>query len=248
MKALPLVALALMLALAAPSRAEKQGYTILTEDLPPFNFVEKGDVKGISTDLLRLMLEDCGVDARVEDTQVMPWPRALAVARKQSGAILYSVTRTPEREDWFKWIGPILDNRISLIARRDRRIRVGALSDAEGFKTGTVREFASTQLLLLHGYPERNLEYAADMRSNALKLNAGRIDLLAGSEHAFAWILPQCGLRPEDFETVFVLREGAIYFACSKDMPDELVDRLQRSLDKLKMSGKARQIIASYQH
>jgi len=241
-----LAVLALVLAIAATLRADEQPLTVLTEELPPFNFVENGTLRGIATDVLTLMFEDCGLQNRCENVQVMPWPRAMATARTQPDALLYSVTRTPDREDWFKWVGPIISNRISLMARRDRHVRMKTLAEADALKMGAVPEFAATQLLLHQGYPARSLDYSPDMRSNVLKLQAGRIDLFACNELAFAWMLPQLGLRLEDFEPVYVLRDGEMFYACNKEVPDDTVSRLQRSLDKLKKSGRIQAIVDGY--
>jgi polar amino acid transport system substrate-binding protein len=220
--------------------------TILTEELPPFNFLAQDGIRGISTDILRLMTSHAGLTDQVEDIQLQPWARAYNTVLCKPNSMLFSVTRTPERENLFKWVGPIIPNRSSFIARKDRHIRLGTLEDAQKHTLGAIRDYAPTQMLLAGGYPPDKIETTSDAMSNLIKLERGRIDLFVYNEVTFQWMVAKHGLNSDNFETVFVLLEGQLYFALNKDTPDSIISKLQRSLDALKKTGEVQRIIDGY--
>lgn len=59
-----------------PSTASAAPLAILTEEFPPYNYTQDGRLRGISTDILRLMLAQAGMDAQADSFQVLPWSRA----------------------------------------------------------------------------------------------------------------------------------------------------------------------------
>lgn len=241
-----ILAAALCALAAFPGAARAQNaLTVLTEEFPPYNFTENGQLRGISTDVLRLVLEDSGIRAGGE-IQVLPWARAYSYAQAHRGALLFSVTRTREREALFKWVGPVAPNRNALIARKGRGIHLASAAEIFSYRIGAIRDDAGAQLLLAMGYANRDLDVSPDALSNLLKLESGRIDLFAYPEAVFRWVAARNGRNPDDYETAFVLHEGHVYFALNKDTPDEAVARLQHSLDKLKAEGRVQAVIDSY--
>ena len=246
-KPIALLALAVLLtlALAAPA-VPWRGFTVLTEEFPPYNFTQDGTVRGISTDILVKTLLAAGFPAEAERFQVLPWARAYNQTLHNPGALLYSVTRTPERESLFKWVGPIAPNRNVLIARKDRRLVLKSLKDAHRLRVGAIREDAGEQLLLARGFPAGQIDLASDARTNLLKLDSGRIDLFAYPETVFKWVARQEGRNCDDYETVFVLHDGYVYFALNKETPGEIAHALQKALDGLKESGEVQAVIDRY--
>lgn len=156
------------------------------------------------------------------------------------------MTRTQEREKLFKWIGPIAPNRNVLLARKDRHLSIGDFQQTLALRVGAIRDDAGEQLLVARGYPLKLIDLTSDARSNLLKLENGRIDLFAYPETVFKWLVAQSGKNVDDYETVFVLHEGHVYFAVNRNTPDEIVEKLQKALDALKESGKVQAIIDSY--
>lgn len=247
--AFPVLALffwALQLTLYRPAAVSAAPLTILTEEFPPYNYTEDGHIQGISTDILRLMLAEAGMDVPVESFQVLPWSRAYQDVLSHPDTLIFSVTRTKEREGLFKWIGPIAPNSNVLLARKDRKIVIQDFRQTLHLRVGAIRDDAGEQLLVARGYPLKWIDLTSDARSNMLKLESGRIDLFAYPETVFKWLVAQNRKNVDDYETVFVLHEGHVYFAVNRNTPDETVEKLQKALDALKETGKVQEIIDSY--
>ena len=79
-------------------------FYIMSEELSPFNHTEDGKVTGFSSEIV---LEICERVGHAKTIQVMPWARAYKSILNEDNKVLFSTTRTANREDLFKWVGPI---------------------------------------------------------------------------------------------------------------------------------------------
>ena len=87
--------------------------TYMTEEYPPYQYKEAGTLKGLSVDLLKLMWAKMGVPEQA--IAVYPWARGYNLIQNHPNSVLFSMIRTPEREQMFKWVGPIFTARTVLI-------------------------------------------------------------------------------------------------------------------------------------
>ena len=94
--------------------------TIMTEIYPPYNFKEKGELKGISVDLMVLILKKLGSRQTRNNIKLWPWARGYREVLGKKNTCLFSTTRTIEREKHFKWVGPITSTTISILARKKK--------------------------------------------------------------------------------------------------------------------------------
>lgn len=244
-----LVALLLCLVLLGPlSPRPAQAFSnrsYLTEEYYPFNYTENGELKGISVDMLHLIWDELGEPA--QPIQVMPWARAYDLTRSTPNTVLFSMARIPEREDLFRWAGPLAVTRFVLIANKSANISLRDMKEAAGYRIGTLRDDVTD--LLLHNYCKRNkIEAVADMQHNIRKLLSGRLDMVAYEETSWRQIAIKNGLSPDDYETVLVLQETFVYFAFHKDTPPRLLKNFQQALDKVKTTPAYQEILSTYLH
>jgi polar amino acid transport system substrate-binding protein len=235
LRGLPGLLLAPVLALANPETGIR--LTGFTENLPPLNYEENGHTRGFSVELARLMAREAGLPLEI---RVLPWQRAMQSAATQPGSLLFSLTRTPERESQFQWVGPISPRRI-LIYRLTQRteLQPAHLQALVGLKTGVVRDSASARQLLAEGLREEHLELGLDDATNLRKLLAGRMDLIVLLDWAAAWHLQQHKLPMRTLTPVLPLDTARSYwFGLPPDTDPALVKRLQDALDKLRRDGR----------
>ncbi|BBD09592.1 uncharacterized protein DFE_2866 [Desulfovibrio ferrophilus] len=241
-----LVLLVMLTLLPGTATAQQHSFNSLnwiTEEYYPYNFTENGLVSGISVDLLRMTWEEMQEPLTI--ITAYPWARAYRMAQTQPGTVLFSMARTPEREQMFKWAGPIANVRFVLTAPKSRHLKIAKGTDLTGLRIGTLREDVGDQLL----DPWRDIctvEPVATVDQNLKKLDMGRLDLISYEESSTRLLLLRHGKNPNDYETAFVLEEVPIYFAFHKDTPDDLVQRFQQALDRVKQSTRFSDLVDEY--
>lgn len=220
----------------------------LTEQYPPYNFHKAGEVRGIAADLLLLMLEHTQSQQTRTDIQLGPWARGYRTVLKRPNTCLFSMTRTDEREPLFKWVGPIIPTRVSLIAKKSRAITIKTIEDLVPYTIGVVIDDIGEQLLQETGM-SLTVETLAgvDVTLRSLKkLQAGRIDLWAYEEYVVKHAMKSYGFDPDEYEAVYTLAEKELYYACHKETPDTVIHQLQQALDYFKARGEYQKIVDTY--
>ena len=107
--------------LAAEPTAEAQATAqaplrILTEPAGRGRLKDKhGNIYGMSTQLVKAIQQQVGDTTTIE---VFPWARAYAIAVSSANVAVYDTIRTADRENKFKWVGPIKIYTVNLYAKR----------------------------------------------------------------------------------------------------------------------------------
>jgi polar amino acid transport system substrate-binding protein len=212
--------------------------TILTENLPPLNYVENGVLVGPSVEIVK------EIQRRVrsqEQIQVYPWARAYKMALEDENVILFGMTHTKVRQDKFKWVGPLATKRDILVAINGSGIKINSLEDAKKVKRiGTLREDTRGRLLKRHGFT--NLEPVSDEQLNAKKLALGRIDLWAYKIPGLRTVCDLAGVDYTEFEEVYHLREIDLMIAFSKKTSDSIVQKWRDAFNEILADGTIMQI------
>jgi polar amino acid transport system substrate-binding protein len=215
-----------------------QQLTILTENLPPLNYVENGVLVGPSVETVREIQRRVGSN---EEIQVYPWARAYKMSLEQENVVLFGMTHTEVRHDQFKWIGPLATKRDILVAKKGSGIRINSLEDAKKVnRIGTLRDDTRERLLKSLGFT--NLEPVSDEQLNAKKLVLGRIDLWTYKIPGLRTVCELAGVDYKEVEEVYHLREINVDIAFSKKTLDSIVEKWRTAFDEMLADGTIRQI------
>jgi polar amino acid transport system substrate-binding protein len=224
--------------------------TILTENLPPLNYLEDGVLVGPSVDIVKEIQKRVGSR---EQIKVYPWARAYKMALEDENVVLFGMTHTKVREDIFKWVGPLAAKRDILVAKKGSGIKINHLEDAKKVKRiGTLRDDTRERLLKSHGFT--NLEPVSDEQKNAQKLVLGRIDLwtykkpglrtvceLAGKP-GLRTVCELAGVDYNEIEEVYHLRKIELMIAFSKKTSDSIVQKWGNAFNEMLADGTIMQI------
>lgn len=213
---------------------------IVTEEYPPFNFVENGVPTGIFIDVLDYILKDTGSAQSIKDVQVLPWARGYNMAQTQVNTVLFGTTFTEERKDSFKWAGPVVNSNQTLIAKKSSNIIIDDVKNIKGLKIGLINKDVAEDILIQQGVDKALFDAVADPVANIRKLTIGRVDMIAYGDISANYMLKNLGENVDDYEIVKVVRETQLFFAFHKDTSDEIVQAFQKSLNKLRNQDKAK--------
>ncbi|MDC8771644.1 substrate-binding periplasmic protein [Roseateles albus] len=227
------------LGLVAPASAQQ--LSLVTEEYPPYNMSEaKGQVGGISTQIVKALLAEAGL---THDVTIYPWARAISMARAQPNTCVYSMSRTPERESLYKWIGPLVYNDWALFALTDKiqEPRPTRLEDLMDARIGSYQGDAIVSYLQTRGH---RVDVAPSDEVNPKKLQMGRIDYWATGRLIGQYRLQQQGIQ--GITPVLNFKRSEMYLACNLQMPDDLVKRLNAGLLSLDKQGVIKKIYAGF--
>jgi len=217
------------------------------DDYPPYNFSENGKVIGISVDLLLEIFKESRSESGIEDISLIPWARGYKYALEKENILLFAMTRNPERENLFHWVGPIASSNMVLIARKSENIRINSVDDIKNYNLGAVRKDIGELLLRRLLGHETHIYLTNNGQNSAMQLDLGRIELWSYEEHVAFWFIKNAGLNPDDFEIVYTIEEATEWFAVSKLTDYRIVEQMQSALDKVDQQTRNR-IFRKYLH
>lgn len=235
-----------VLLFAGSVRAADTSLVLLTENFPPYNMAKNGknfaqdeNIHGIAVDIVREMFKRADISYSL--TLRFPWERIYKLALENPGYGVFVMARLPEREKRFKWVGPIGPDDWIMLAKADSKIALDSLEQARQYKIGAYKGDAIAETLTKQGL--KPIVVLRD-QDNARKLVNGQIDLWATGDPAGRYLARQEGVN--DLKTVLRFNSAELYLALNKDVPDEVVARLQAALDELRKEGAVDAIMARY--
>lgn len=232
--------------LADDQVSSARNLTYLTEQFPPYNYLKDGKLQGISVDLLEEMWAGMGVDLNRSNIKLLSWTEGYRRTLNETNTVLFSTARLAQREQLFKWAGPIGPIRNVLLAKKDRSLNISSTEDLKKYKIGAVKDDSAVQMLLDKGVKKEDLVLGNTSNQIMEMLKNGSIDAWAYGDTAGIWQIQRSGANTSDFKAVYVLGQIDYYYAFNKETPDSLVRSFQLSLDRIK-SNKDNNGITDYE-
>ena len=226
-----------LLLLAARPLAAEEVLHLTTEQYAPFNFQNGDDIAGLGADQVKEIMRRSGIRF---DIELLPWSRAIGLAREKPMTCVFTTAHTVDRDSHFKWVEPLLVERTLLIRAAGSGVEPADVAAASAYRTGTQTGDYTVELLRNAGFTQ--IDLARDLDLTLRKLLSGRVDLIAVSE-SFAHRLQDEGVPVEE---VAVLYEQVFSIACSPETPDGIVKRMQSALTAMIADGTQAEILARY--
>lgn len=227
---------------------ENTKVTILTEHYPPYNMLVDGKVEGIGVDIVGAILKQLNSKQNTDDIILTNWSRAYNLALKKKNHMVFSTAKTKEREKLFKWVGPIYETSLDLIAPKRKNIKIDKLEDIKKYKIGVVLNDFGEHVLLKKGFKE-NIERVSGkdaIKVSFKKMQKDRIDMFAYIILSAKYSASDQGFDINDYESVYTLLNTSGYLAFNKDTPQSIVDSWQKALDEIKANGTLKKIMDKY--
>lgn len=224
--------LLVLLSVLIPALGYGEEIFVVTEDYPPYNYKEDGQIVGISTEIVEATLQELGMPYTI---RMYPWARAYRKTLDEANTLLYTIGRTPEREHLFQWVGPLATFTYYFYHLAERTdIVIHTIADAKGFSVGAVRDDARAQYLEKAGF--QTIDIVANDVQNIKKLLAGRIDLFLESEDSFEYKISQLGIDASRFTKSIQVPELTfdVYMAFGPKTDPAIVKQFNESLNKVK--------------
>lgn len=220
-----------------PTGAAGGDFIAYANQLPPVRMIIDGRMQGIAGDIFYTIATNAGLDVSREDIRPTSVSEGLETVRSTPGTLLLGFVKNSQRAPHFKWVGPIYEGVMGIIARTGSNIRILKAADAKYYDIGSVRGSGSEKQAVRNGIPLTRLQRFAKSDEILDRLVSRELDMVVLPKLPAFYILLKKGLDTNDFEVIHELKRAKFYFAFNKQTDDAIIQRLQMELETLKRPG-----------
>lgn len=219
---------------------------IVTEEWPPYNFRNNGQIVGAATEIVKKVLAHTDYNYKLN---LYPWARSYEIALKKPNVMIYTILRTPDREKLFKWVGPIFSGKqfylYKLKIRKD--IVVSNINDASKYSIGIMRGDVSHQFFNLINITSKNgLNISNSEEINIEKLFKSKVGLISGNSVSLPIRLKKLGYNYSDIEPTIKTFKYDYYMAMSRQTSNVIYNRINRAYNDISNPSLIKKLIKKY--
>jgi polar amino acid transport system substrate-binding protein len=199
---------------------------VVTELAPPNQVLIDGEVQGKGTQYIRDIFKQAGL---TPDIQMYPWARAYKMASEEKNTFIYSIARTPEREDQFQWVGEIGRFEMGFVGLSDRTdIVINNINQAKNYKIAMQHNDFSTQTLTKMGFEG---VITSDIQHSYKLLLAKKVDLILDDPLYMLQYSDYFKLKPGHLKFIFKIDAltTVAYLAANKDTDKVLIEKMEEA-------------------
>lgn len=206
--------------------------------------VENSGRRAFNYEVVREILLKIGLSKKINETNLA---RGLYRVTYKENHALFPVSRDEQREDKFKWVGPIFTYKFYLYDNKAKSGKPSNIRDVDkSASICTVKHSYQAMHIELFGFT--NIINAKDYQTCLKLLEAGRVVYTSMSADDFeqlaVYISPK-GIKNVT-KTDIVLGKADSYIAFSKNVPNEIIANWQSALNELIASGQYEQLAKRY--
>ncbi|MDT9000718.1 transporter substrate-binding domain-containing protein [Paucibacter sp. APW11] len=213
----------------------------VTEDVPPFSYLEGGRFAGLANEVLDRIANQSGLKVQ---RSIQPFARGLKTVDEVPNSFLYVMVRTPARESHYRWVGPLDDCDVVVLTLRSSGLDFSPTTpDARALRVGAVKGSPAGKMLRDAGMPERSIYLTPGSETSTRMLFAGHLDMIAGLALPYQHQATRLGLDTSQMQVAHLLQKGfGCYFAFNPKVDPVLYKRFADAFDVLRSSGELRQL------
>ncbi len=209
--------------------------SLFTENLPPYNYLQNGELKGVSVDLVKEILRRTGDTGHF---QVHAWPWAFKSVRKGGpDTAIFTIAEHSQRTEMFRWVGPLLSMSRVFFADARWRTPMTTLEEAKKYLVGVSKDNVLHAFLLEHEFPKISVSAQGGLFENPKLLLSNRIQLWLEDRRVVRYKSQAMGIDPGSFKELFALPPVQGYIAFSLATSQERIDVWNAALQEMKADG-----------
>lgn len=216
----------------------------VAEDLPPYHFKdERGQTKGALVDIVKAVAKQAKVSYTIE---LYPFARAFHLLKSKPNVLMFSLIKTPNREEQFVWLGKVFHNAAFLVALNGSKPQIVSLEQVESYTVGTIRGYYSEIYLRNAGFKEsKNLSLSVKYQHLWQMLFNKRIDFVLTNTLSLNKELSKLGLKVKDIERTLELTDfpNELHLAGNLSLAPSTASALQLALKAIRANGEYQKIL-----
>jgi polar amino acid transport system substrate-binding protein len=237
--------LCVMMSVAINTAWAKNSFRIVTDQWPPYVYLENDSIVGIDVDIALAVLKRIGIKGNIN---MLPWKRSLTSVKNLETDAILSAAITDNRKHFLYFPSePVSKGATVFFQRKPRNIIADSLDDLNGLKVGAMLGYKYCDELdrssvLLGASRVASLEQSFNM------LMSDRIDLVVESDAVGMYKIKEMGL----LDNISIVNNssycsvGNFLAFAKKPGNKELAEKFSAELIKFKATDEYREILAKY--
>lgn len=234
-----------VLALPGAVNGEPVRLTLVTQSFAPLQFPKDNEPAGYVTDFLLEAIKRVKQrrEVHISAFEFLPWKRAMLMAETQPNVLFFSLSRTPERENKFHWLGEVSPYGQYLYQLKTQPpIQTVGLKDLlkQDHTIGVQRGSSQHSYFQNLGVRDSStLVHMTDYHQGIDMLFLGRIDLLPLTGFLAQGAVCSRGYDGTQLQPVVYIEELAnpLWAVFSKGTDPELVSAVRDEMNNLRQEG-----------
>lgn len=216
------------------SKSYTSGFQIVGEIWEPYQYPNKHGVpKGYAIEVVEKLLKQANFPS--QKVQFYPWERAYKKAQTEKNILILSISRIPEREDLFIWVGKINSQFFQFYALKTNT-KINPVTSIEELIDYTVvvsKNSALDKYLTKINFP--NVERSLDNNEAYQMLAKERVDLMFKAPSAREPEVKFDGYSNSDLKVIYTPSDSKndFYLALGKGSSPEFAKKLQKAFEEL---------------
>lgn len=214
---------------------------VVTENFPPYNYqTDKGELAGVMNKIVQELLKRLEITPNIE---VLPWARAYKTALEQPDTLIYSIVKTPLRQDKFHWLISFLSLDINIYTLPAAyKGKIEQLTQLQQQSIGIMRSSAHENYIRQHFQRDEhhvttNVSYLHLYQMQQLK----RLDLIVGPSRLIRYLNQHqqtpAAKRPKAIFKLPLPYQKKLYIALSKNSSQQTVTQVKHTLSAMEQDG-----------
>lgn len=208
---------------------QKPELVIYSEVWPPFQYFEGDAFVGTAANLVTQTLDDANWPFVIH---VVPWARAISSVKANENSLIFSISRTPQRENEFIWLHQLGHVKTKLLSASHRDdIVIESLADVKKYRLILKRNEASTDYFINLGFhPVEDIIYVNNSQQALALLQIGRADIYPITDAGFEPSVQKTEFETSQFKYIFDLDDFDLdlYIAANKNIDPKISAQLQQ--------------------
>lgn len=231
----------LSLLLLLPLAARADGIRLIVQEYPPFTHTDfqSTEIQGFLTDKVVEIMKRAGESYTISSTSLA---RGYQATLTEENTCLFGFRRTPDRENYFKWVGPLTTDNWVLFSRKGDSRALKGLEDARPYTIGSYKNAATGLSLQEQGY---KIQFAGQDDDNPRLLVNGRLDYWIVSELHGMYLAQQQGYW-NDISKALKYRNIELYMLCNARMDKQRIDNFNALNKEIDRDGTMEKLVRKY--
>lgn len=232
---------AIFISVAFSSVAFSTEITVVTEQYPPYEYIENNKWSGHDIEIVKEASRRLGIKPVFKE---LPWKRCLKNVEEGKSEAIISLIKTPERSDYLFFPSANISYEKNVIFGH-KKIKINGLDDFKGKLIGIQSGYSYGKEFDNHKNIKKDPSFSQTMLLK--KFDADRTNYIIGNEAVLIYLNRKAQLKP--IKQVYTVSEDPMYIAFSKKHPEgkELSEKYNKALNDMKKEGIIEQIIKKYQ-